>query len=529
MNKISNDFSRALVLVRNETEKTLINTLLTEQTEAFYIFTDPQNLLNELAQGANALILTSDTLNENLLSSLKFYLEEQPTWSNLPVLIIAEANYLNSATKNFCSLNNIILLEQPLCKKSFLSILKACIADRTRQYEIRNLNLSLEVARTEVERANKAKNEFLSNMSHEIRTPLGAILGFSELISQPRLTFEERTEYALIVKRNGHVLSALVDDILDLSNVESGKLLIEEAETNIDDILNEVLSTLQLRSKLKNIPIVVEKSSHIPKNIKTDSVRLRQILINLIDNALKFTEAGQIKVKISIYRLNTKNNEENKLIFDISDSGIGISPADHLKLFQAFFQADGSSTRKFGGTGLGLALSRQLARALGGDLRLKSSRLGHGSTFQFSIRVTCPNTKGTKNNFFSTLKGLKVLVADDSPDNQTLISRILTREGASVDTAENGEIAVAKALEDDFNVVLMDMQMPKLNGIEATVELRRHGYPGPIVALSAYTRAEDQARGLSAGCDLYLTKPIDKTKLLQLLQTYRNQEHLSAD
>lgn len=511
--------SKILVFTNSKRETESIEMILAENGSCFTSFIDQDNFVSAVNNTTSLIVLAREALSQAMLEKIRNALHNQPDWSQIPVILLANANTLATDQKNSFSIENCILLERPLHKKSFLSIVKSCVEAREKQFEIHNLKLRLKKALDDMQVANKTKHEFLSNMSHEIRTPLGAVIGFSELICQPRLTKEEREEYCMIVRRNSQALSSLIDDLLDLSKLENGELNIYESDVALDEILNEVVGSLYFKSQLKNVPIYIEKSSSVPSEIRTDSMRLKQILNNLIGNALKFTSAGHITIKVTDYHLNATDND-NKLLFEVTDSGMGIAPENHFKLFQAFFQVDGSSTRKFGGTGLGLALSRQLARALGGDLRLKSSTLGQGSTFQFSVRYKPCEQKQKPKAKAASLKGLKVLVADDSVDNQTLISRILTKEGAQVEIVDNGEDAVKKALEQNFNVVLMDVQMPILSGLEATAELRKHGYPKPIVALSAYAMAEDRIKGLSAGCDLYLTKPIDKNNLLNFLQNY---------
>lgn len=479
-----------------------------------------ESFCNSISKSA-VLLITKDFLQPSTITRLGIYIDQQPKWSQLPVVLLIDHKDLDD--KEFLDelnkIENLILLERPINDQTFTSVIQSCLKNRDQQYEMRDLLYELAETKTDVEKAEKAKNEFLANMSHEIRTPLGAVMGFSDLICQARLTHEEREEYALTIKRNGQQLTNLIEDILDIVKVESGKLTIEEREFNLDDLLLEVVNSLHFRSLLKNIPISIKKDESVPEIIKTDPTRLKQVLCNLLQNAIKFTVEGQIIIKVSV--------AEQNLIFEVIDTGIGIASENHEKLFQAFFQADGSVTRKFGGTGLGLALSKKLAKALGGDLHLKSSYLGQGSVFQFSIKCVQPqqlnlfSNKATKSPLpKDSLKGLKILVADDSADNQSLLSQILTKEGAVVEIAADGEEAVHKALEDDFNIVLMDVQMPKLSGLEATKMLRKEGYPKPIVALSAYAMTEDRIRGLSAGCDLYLTKPVDKKKLLTLLQTY---------
>lgn len=525
---IKNQQNSETAVLSSSNEETELRKILKDTPHRVYSSTES---FIEAILRSDVLLITKERLTDSTIASLTSQLAQQPAWSEIAVVLLVDRNDSNDQvfSKKISGIQqNLVLLERPASAETIASVVQSCIRNRRQQYQIRDLIDELAECKTEVEKAEKAKNDFLANMSHEIRTPLGAVMGFSDLICQPRLTADEREEYALTIKRNGQQLTTLIEDILDIIKIESGKLGIEESECDLDQLLSETTNTLRFRSLLKNVPISVQKADHVPDTIKTDPTRLKQILNNLVQNAIKFTNEGKVTVKVSV--------KEQSLVFEIIDTGVGIAKEHHDKLFQAFFQADNTVTRKFGGTGLGLALSKKLAKALGGDLQLKSSYPGRGSSFQFSIQLKEPHQLNlfpnerplTKPMPRDALKGLKILVADDSTDNQSLLRQILTREGAMVETADNGEEAVHKALEDDFNIVLMDVQMPKLSGLEATRKLRKEGYPKPIVALSAYAMIEDRLKGLSAGCDLYLTKPVDKNKLVNLLQNYSRKAHSTS-
>jgi PAS domain S-box-containing protein len=389
----------------------------------------------------------------------------------------------------------------------------------------------LNEAKTAAEDANREKSNFLANMSHEIRTPLGAILGFTDLLSENSITDEKRKEYLKVIRRNGRNLSELIGDILDLSKIEAGCLELESQSISINDLIESVMTLLKTKADDKKLDLVVRRVGSIPRNIKTDPLRLRQILLNIIGNAIKFTNAGSITVTIE--SSHTPDGKDRNLFFTVKDTGRGISEEETLRLFQPFTQADSSTTRKYGGTGLGLALSQKLARALGGDLILSDSVRGLGSTFVISIPLVPDYTETVslpsepkvtpKNSRSQPLQGLRVLLAEDSPDNQFLIRQILAKSGIFLEVADDGAAAVEMATQDNYDLVLMDMQMPKLDGYEATRELRKRGLDLPIIALTAHAMRQDREKCLAAGCSEYLSKPINPSLLYQVLTNISDQ------
>jgi signal transduction histidine kinase/CheY-like chemotaxis protein len=384
-------------------------------------------------------------------------------------------------------------------------------------------------SKRDAEAANAAKTAFLANMSHEIRTPLGAVLGFAELLGT-EMNPSERASCIDAVKRNGKVLSSLIDDILDLSKVEAGKLEVEKVEVALDDIVRDIGSFLNLKASEKGLKTSITVAKDLPSHIETDPLRLRQILLNIVGNAIKFTEHGSVDI---LFQFSPGSAESPKLACLVKDTGSGIPSAQAQRVFEPFTQADISTTRRFGGTGLGLILSRKLAQALGGDVELTESTLGRGSTFTISIdpgRVRGAMleklppeppprpTVGSKD--LLKLKGLKVLLVDDNPDNQFLLCRILQSQNIRVEIARDGQEGVAKALNGDFDLILMDIQMPVMDGHEATTKLRDQGYKKPIVALTAHAMKEDRQRCLASGFSEHLSKPIDQNLLWTVLVQY---------
>ena len=371
------------------------------------------------------------------------------------------------------------------------------------------------------ESANRAKTAFLANMSHEIRTPLSAIIGFSELLKDENLSHLEKEQFLETIARNGRQLTRLIDDILDISKVEAGKLAVENLEVPIRTFLHEVVDGFSYIAKNKGLLLTLVFGKNVPDTIQSDPTRLRQILVNIIGNAVKFTDSGEVLVSVEHYHSNEHCNEH--LIFSIKDSGRGISQENQAELFQPFTQADNSTTRKYGGTGLGLTLSRRLAQILGGNVALLESSPRNGSTFTISIEtgktaLSRNRSEGSALNSVQKLKkliGVRILLAEDFVDNQLLISRLLSNEGAEVTVAKNGQEAVQKALESNFDVILMDIQMPLLDGIEATIQLRQNGYVKSIVALTAHAMHEDRQKFLDSGFNDYLTKPINLSALIE--------------
>ncbi len=383
--------------------------------------------------------------------------------------------------------------------------------------------------RDAAEAASRAKSEFLANMSHEIRTPLTAILGYSDLLREENAgetSERRRAELVDTIKKAGDHLMMVVNDILDISKIEAGRMQVESVETDLPALLAAVDSLMRPRAQSKGLIFSTELLGPIPSSVLTDPTRLRQILINLCGNAVKFTERGEIRLSI--------NNVDNSLVVDITDTGLGMSPEQASLLFQSFTQADTSMSRRFGGTGLGLCISRRLAQLLGGDVELIHTAPGVGSTFRVVLplspspsaslvhsldSVRRPNPlPPTPASTTEPLRG-RILLAEDGPDNQRLISFHLRKAGADVTVAENGAIALrllddASAAGTPFDLLITDMQMPEMDGYTLATTLRNRGSRLPILALTAHAMAEDRAKCIHAGCDDYTTKPIDKAHLV---------------
>jgi ammonium transporter, Amt family len=425
--------------------------------------------------------------------------------------------------------------------KEFVGIAED-ITDRKQSEE------ELRKAKETAEAATRAKTEFLTNISHEIRTPMTAILGFAEILLAS-LTSPEDVVAANTIRRNGEYLLRIINDILDLSKIESGRFVAEQMKCSPHELISDVISMMKVRAEAKGLPILVEFSGLIPQTIRTDPIRMRQILVNLIGNAIKFTEEGHICVHVQLL-MNDRNDPllECKII----DTGIGVSRDQVETLFGPFTQGDAATNRKYVGMGLGLALSKRLAGMLGGNITFHSER-GKGSTFIFTTStgsldgvkmlqmdeehsqrpmsmpsVISPASRSLPGN---------ILLVEDGFDNQRLLGLILRKAGAKVTIVNNGKEALETVVAEQksmpsngtqsspFDIILMDMQMPEMDGYEATWRLREMGYTAPIIAITAHAMGHDREKCLSAGCDEYLTKPIDREMLFTTIARFMSKHN----
>lgn len=400
--------------------------------------------------------------------------------------------------------------------------------------ELQAINRDLAAARDAAEAANRSKSTFLANMSHEIRTPMTAILGFAEQLVQPGLSELEKADAISTINRNGHYLLEIINDILDISKIEAGRMTVEHVAYSPCQIVADVASLVQVRADEKGLTFNTEYIGAVPERIKTDPTRLRQILINLIGNAIKFTKAGGVRLTVRY----VGDGDAPYMRFDVLDTGVGMTTEQIAKLFRPFAQANDSTTRRFGGTGLGLAISKHFAKLLGGDVTVVESRADVGTRFRATVAagplgaaklIEAPNNTlrpartgqlSTPDAVADLLSGLRVLLAEDGPDNQRLIAYILKKAGAEVTVQEDGKLAAEAALaaRDEghpFDVILMDMQMPVMDGYAATGLLRREGYTDPIIALTAHAMEGDRRKCTQAGCDDYAAKPIDRRALIR--------------
>jgi PAS domain S-box-containing protein len=392
---------------------------------------------------------------------------------------------------------------------------------------VKHAELALLEAQRRAEAADRAKSEFLANMSHEIRTPMSAIMGYAEILSSHLTDPDDRQTVATIAS-NGRYLIDIIDDILDLSRIEAGKLDLEPKRVRPDVLVEDVCSLLKIRAFEKGLTLEIEHDEHLPETIYTDPTRLRQILINLIENAIKFTDRGGVTVALRFIA------ERERLEIDVIDTGSGMSDAAVSQLFRPFTQGDSSVTRRFGGSGLGLSICQRLANMLGGNIDV-TTEPGKGS--RFTLRIATGNLSGVRLLDRGVERrsieappprrtlSCRVLVVDDRRDMRHLAQHMLEEAGAEVMVAIDGRDALDRVARAElrgrpFDAILLDMQMPVLDGFAAAAELRRIGYLSPIIALTANAMKEVKDRCLAAGCDAYLSKPLESTKLINTVAHY---------
>jgi signal transduction histidine kinase/CheY-like chemotaxis protein len=394
--------------------------------------------------------------------------------------------------------------------------------ERIRAFQEHQAHLieELESARDKANAANDAKSNFLGVISHELRTPMNGVLGAAQLLSATRLEPTQR-EYLSIIRNSGDNLLSLLNDILDMTKIEAGKMTFEVVDVNVEDLDKRVTGPFQAQAEAKGLDFVALREGEVPAVVRGDPLRVCQVIHNLLSNAVKFTDAGQITYTVRAERL---GDQQVRFDFMIRDSGTGIAPDDLARLFQPFTQVDASSTRRFGGTGLGLTISRRMANIMGGDITVESTP-GEGSTFTFSVEAEVVRwvEEVEAEAIVAEIEGgqsLNVLVVEDHPVNRMILEAWMSSAGHSSATAENGQIAIEAAGEQRFDLIIMDVNMPVMDGLTATRAIRAGAGPNretPVVVLSASARIEDHQAGLDAGADAYLNKPIDFAALAMVM------------
>lgn len=446
-------------------------------------------------------------------------------FKNTPIIFVTAHSQDSSFAYNGYQTGAVGLLYKPLDPHIVRAKVRTFVEMAKQRRLLQEQVEELERLRKEAHSANLAKSRFLANMSHEIRTPLAAVMGFAELATNPNTNETEKQQCAQAVQRNGELLMRLIDDILDLSKIEANKLSLEKQSFNLKDLIHDVGSTLSFRAKEKGVTFDVSSIHFTHDYFESDPARLKQVLLNIIGNAIKFTgQGGEVQVEFKLAPL-PGAEKSHRLTVTVKDNGIGLTREQMSLLFQPFSQADASTKRKFGGSGLGLTISREIARSTGGDLKILSSEVGVGTTFEIEFILhaiatpACQDMRPTLASAqdLSALNGMKVLAIDDSPDNLTLLAYYLKNTGVDVSYAENAAKGIELAGENDFDVILMDIQMPEMDGHQATEIVRQNGFTKPILALTAHVLRDEHEKCLSSGCNDVLTKPLSRTKLIKKL------------
>jgi signal transduction histidine kinase len=419
---------------------------------------------------------------------------------------------------------------------------------RSIRYAIERKRIERELcaARQSAQVASTAKSEFLAHMSHELRSPLDTILGYADNLLEPQLTRLEIQSAVETIRRNGLHLMEIVNDILDISKIETPRFEVERIVCSPAQIVADVATMLEVRARAKGLSLAVDWAPGVPATILSDPSRLKQILVNLVSNGIKFTKQGEVRIGVRLVADQSPAGSP-KLEITVRDTGVGIAPHKLRILFEAYRPSEAWTARQFGGTGLGLPVSRQLARRLGGDITVESTE-GEGASFAVSVEtgpldgvprqdtfpLHCKSPRRTESGPAPSCSGAFILLAEDGPDNQRLIAHILRKAGASLEIADNGCEAVELALQAardnrPHDLVLMDMQMPERDGFEAARALRDQGYTQPIIALSAAAASGGRQKCLDAGCNDFATKPIDRGALLGILHKWLPREALAKE
>ncbi|MEZ4599506.1 MAG: response regulator [Syntrophotaleaceae bacterium] len=484
---------------------------------------DLYELCRQLREGAGGALIAEEFFGGEGAKALLRFLDEQPAWSDLPIMFLTLKGEHSARVQHALeALGNVLLLERPTKTSMLVSAARAVLRERQRQYQTRHHLDMLDKAKNVAEEANRAKSEFLASMSHEIRTPMTVFMAAIEHLLQTDRN-PDRRHLLSMADASAHRLRNLIDDILDFSRIEARKVEIEQEPFDLRDCLREALEMFTLPAGEKNLKLNMKVTTDTPEKVVGDRNRVGQVLINLISNAVKFTPEGEVRVSVRPCA--------NFLEFSVADTGIGIPEEKQHLLFKSFSQVDMSFHRQHGGSGLGLAICKGLVELMGGEISVRS-HVGKGSLFSFTLpykAVTEPKPEPAREKFDECdnkqqLDSLRILLVDDEPMIREMIAMMLEKRGLKVESAENGGDALKKWETGNFDIILMDLQMPGMNGMEATRSIREKVQEGDkrpyIIGLTAHVRREIKEECLASGMDRVLVKPIKMSELFSAIDDF---------
>jgi signal transduction histidine kinase/ActR/RegA family two-component response regulator len=515
---------RVLVFAPVGRDGALTRELLGRAALPSFVCSSIDRLCAELSDGAGAIILTEEALDDGALTGLSAALDRQPPWSDIPVILFAGSAHGNASIRTLGlveTLRNVTFIERPIRVAAVISVVRAAIRGRMRQYEMRDTLLALHAARTEAETASRLKDEFLATLSHELRTPLNAILGWTTMLRHGQVE-PSRVERALdIVERNARAQARLIEDVLDMARIITGKLRLVMQPVALGPVVDAAVEAIRPAAEAKGVRLETVIGG-VP-TVRGDAGRLQQILWNLLSNAVKFTPAGgEVRTVLVLM--------DSRALVTVSDTGTGLPPDFLPFVFDRFRQADQSVTRGHGGLGLGLSIVKHLVELHGGTVRAASEGIGQGASFSVALPIPAvietPSDRRERDErqgdaFALRLHGRNVLVVDDDEGTRELLVGLIERTGAEVATAESAAAALAEIEHNPPDLIVADIGLPGEDGCSLMRRVR--GLPSlarhvPSIALSAYTRAEDRESARAAGFTTFIAKPATPRELLGALE-----------
>ncbi len=488
----------------------------------------------EIERGAGAALITEEALVADRENCLSRMIEKQPTWSDFPLILLTPAREPTiEIRRKMDLLQHMTLIRRPVQVVELLSAIRAVLRDRIRQYQVRDHLAKSErqaqeliIERDKAQAASRAKSEFLANMSHEIRTPMNAIFGLSQILSASRPLTPKQQQYITTLQTSAESMLTLINDLLDISKIEASSVELESIAFSLPQLIQDVSSIVSVQARLKNLDVAVEGNLPPDAVYFGDPTRLKQVIANLGSNAVKFTERGGIRIVVMAA---PAAKDLHRITVAVEDTGIGIAPEQMESIFHKFVQADNSITRKYGGSGLGLSISKKLIELMGGDIRVTSA-VGKGSIFTVSLSLKAGSTADLdagRADFAGapTLASRgKILLVEDNGPNVLVAGTFLESFGYSYDVASNGHAALAQIEETIYDAILMDVQMPKMNGWQTTAVIRAREKMAqvdriPIIGMTAHALAGDREKCLESGMDDYICKPFDGKELQQKLRS----------